>query len=246
MRDHSPDVAVFVGLNRDVDSVGGTLDLSAFGGRCELVVELVSPHTRDNDVIKKREHYHRIGIPLYVIYDQEKEDGPRFLRAYRRKADHYAEIETDDKDRFDVPLLGLMIGLRDNRAVCYDLRTQEELGNYARIAQEWEEAKRRLEEADRRAEQQDKAIEEQVDARQQAERKAADAQKEADRAQKEAELAQKEASKQREEADKQRRAHEELEKQKKLAEDQAAQRIRDLEEMIRSLQAGGEAANPTA
>src|SRR5262245_23965689 len=79
MRDHSPDVAVFVGLDRDPAGVGGSLDLSSFGGRCELVVELVSPHTRDNDVVHKREHYHRLGIPIYVLIDQEKENGPRFL-----------------------------------------------------------------------------------------------------------------------------------------------------------------------
>jgi colicin import membrane protein len=250
MRDHSPDVAVFVGLNREPDSVVGTFDLQSFGGRCELVVELVSPHTRDNDVVRKREHYHQIGIPLYVLIDQQTEGGPRFLRAYRRKPDRYVEIETDDKDRVDVPLLGLMIGLLDNRVVCYDLRTERELGDYARIARAWEESERAREQAREQIEQ---AMEEQVEARHKAERRIAEAQKEIDRQREEAERArketdrqreeteraQKEADRQREEADRQRRAREVAENQKQRAEELAAQRIRDLEEMVRRLQGGG-------
>ena len=274
MGDHSPDVAVFVGLDRPTDSVEGTLDLPAYGGRCELVVELVSPHTRGNDVVKKFEHYHRIGIPLYVIIDQEKEGGPRRLRAYRRKPDHYAEIESDDRYRIDLPLLGLILGLRDNRAVCYDLPTGEELGDYARIAREWEEAKRRLEEADRLHEEREKVMEEQVLARQQAQRTADEARREADRQRHEAERALKEADRQREEADRQREeadrqreeaerakkeadrqrdeanrqraAREEIENQKMKAEQEAAKLIQELQEKLRQLQAGTDPAGPTA
>ena len=134
-------------------------------------------------------------------------------------------------------MLGLMIGLRDNRAICYDLRTQEELGDYARIAREWEEAKRQLEEAARRAEQQDEAYGEQVQARQDAERLAAEAQKEAEKQKSEAE-------KQKQEADRQRQAREEIENQKRLGDEQAAILIRDLQEQLRLLQS--RAADPSS
>src|SRR5262249_51627210 len=152
IRNHSPDIAVFVGLRREHDPSSGLLDLLSLGGRCEMALEVVSPSTRNNDVVAKFEHYHRIGIPLYIIIDQEKEGGPRKLRAYRRKPDRYVEIESDDQYRIDVPLLGLMLGMRDNRVVCYDLRTGKELGDYTRIVRE-------LEEADRRAEEQQQAYE---------------------------------------------------------------------------------------
>jgi hypothetical protein len=190
-----------------------------------LAVEVVSPSTRDNDVVAKFDQYHRIGIPLYVIIDQEKEKGPRLLRAYRRKPDRYVEIESDDRERIEVPPLGLMLGMRDNHVVCYDLRTGRELGDYTGITRALEESEQACEEAEQ-------AIEEQVEARQDAARRADDARKEADR--------------QRQEADNQRRAREELENQKMRAEELAAQRIRDLEEALRRLQAGGDAANPTA
>src|SRR5688572_26582822 len=49
MRNHSPDVAVFVGLNAEPDIRTGTLHLARFGGRCLLIVEVVSPSTRVND-----------------------------------------------------------------------------------------------------------------------------------------------------------------------------------------------------
>ena len=45
--------------------------------------EIVSPHTRDNDVVAKLAEYHRAGVPLYVIIDQETEGGPRRLLGYR-------------------------------------------------------------------------------------------------------------------------------------------------------------------
>jgi Uma2 family endonuclease len=245
IRNHSPDLAVFVGLSSDPRPTG-LLELPDLGGRCELVVEVVSPNTRDNDVVAKMAHYHQVGIPLYVIIDQEKEGGPRTLRAYKRKPDRYVEIESDDRDRIDVPLLGLILGMRDNHVVCYDLRTDQELGDYTRIVRDLEEASRRLEEADRRSEQQQQAYEDQVEARQQAERRAADAQKEADRQREE-------ADRQREEADRQRRAREEAEKQQSLlqqeadkqrlareeAAQEAARQIRELQDLLHRLQAGG-------
>jgi Uma2 family endonuclease len=249
MRNHSPDVAVFVGLSRDPGETG-LLELPSLGGRCEVVVEVVSPNTRDNDVVAKFDHYHRIGIPWYVLIDQPLEGGPRFLRAYRRKPERYAEVESDDRERIDLPPLGLMLGLRDNRVVCYDLATGEEVGDYSSIV-------RALEEADRLAEQRQQAYEDQVEARQQAERRANEAEKEADklnqeadRQRKEAERAQKEADRQRDEAERAQketdRALKEADRQR-LAREAADQTIRELQETLRRLQAGGttDATNPT-
>jgi Uma2 family endonuclease len=245
MRGHRPDIAVFVGLSRDPRPTG-LLDLAEVGGRCELAVEVVSPSRRVNDVVHKFEHYHKIGISIYVIIDQEGEGGPRSVRAYRWKPSHYAEIESDDQYRIDLPLLGLTLGVRDNRVVCWDLRTFEELGDYSQVVREREKAKRLLEEADRLSEEREKVMEEQVLARQKAERRANEVEKEADRQREEAQRAQKEADRQREEADRQRRAREEMENQKMKAEEEAAKLIRELQEKLRLLQAGADPAAPTA
>src|SRR4051794_16688819 len=45
-RNTSPDVGVFVGLLQEVEPEAGTFDLQASGGRCLLVVEVVSPDRR--------------------------------------------------------------------------------------------------------------------------------------------------------------------------------------------------------
>jgi colicin import membrane protein len=238
VRNHSPDVAVFVGLEREAGPAAGVLHLAALGGRCALVIEVVSPSTRSNDVVAKMEHYHRVGVPLYVIVDQVQEDGPRTLRAFRRKPDRFVPVEADDRDRIDVPLLGLILGMKNNRVVCYDLKTDRELGDYSRIVHDLEESKRLLEEADRRAEQQEKAIEDQVEARQAAERRANEAQKEVERQREETGKLRQQAQRLQQEADRQREESEQARQtQEKL--------ILELQEKLRLLQAGGDPANPT-
>ena len=93
-----------------------------------MVIELVSPHTRDTDVKSKREEYHRIQIPLFVMVDQKREDGPRELRVFRHSPEAFVE---EGPERVLIPQLGLYIGLKENRVVCYDAGTGEELGDYA-------------------------------------------------------------------------------------------------------------------
>jgi Uma2 family endonuclease len=247
IRNHSPDVAVFVGLSREPGQTG-VLELAALGGRCELIVEVVSPRTRENDVVAKFRHYHQLGIPLYALIDQEVEDGPRWVRAYCWTAAQYAEIVADAQGRLMLAPLGLLLGMREGHAVCFDARTGQEMGDYARIV-------RALEEADCRFEQQNQAIEDQIEATRQAERRAKDA---IDKA----ELAQQEADRQQQDADRQRRAREEAENQRQFmqqeadkqrlaheaAQQQAAQCIRDLEDLVRRLQqaaGGGETPNAT-
>jgi hypothetical protein len=262
IRSHSPDLAVFVGLIRPHDPNLGILDLAGLGGRCELAVEVVSPLTRINDLVAKLEHYHRIGIPLYVIIDQEKQDSPRKLRAFRHQPDRYVEIEADDQGRIEVPLLGLMLGMRDNRVVCYDLHTGREFRDYAQAVRDLEEVKRRIEEADRRATERQQAIEEQVKARQAAERRARELRSEADRYREETARHLEKAARYREdtarlrekaaryredtaryleEADRLRQAREQAENDC-LAQ---AQRIRELEELLGRVQGGGPASPAT-
>ncbi len=154
-RNTSPDVALFVGLKQEVPPMAGTFDLKASGGRCLLVVEVVSPdRRRENDVVHKVREYHAAGVPLYVIIDQEKEDAPRHVRALRYRDSGYEELPADPQGLL-LPALQLRLGLKDGRVVCTDARTGRELGDYERISRE-------LEEADRRIAEQDQAIEQAV------------------------------------------------------------------------------------
>jgi hypothetical protein len=261
IRNHSPDIAVFVGLSHDPGQIG-TLDLKSLSGRCVLVVEVVSPSTRNNDVVKKFDHYYRVGIPLYMIIDQEEEAGPRWLHAYRHTPAGYVEVPPDDQGRVALPPLGLLLGLRDNRAVCFDAATGRERRDYSRLDQDYERLEERTvqqrEEAVQQKEEADRAMTEQVDALRAVERREAEFREEAKRAlqvaddaRQEAERREADANKKAErasqDAERERRAREagdlEVERERR-ARESADQRIRELEEALRRLQAGGPGDTP--
>src|SRR5262249_22045640 len=83
----------------------------------------------------KVEHYHRARVPLYVIVDQEKEDGPRRLVGYRDTPEGYVPLVPDEQGRLALEPLGVLLGLRDNRIVCYDATSGEEIPGYAQLSQ---------------------------------------------------------------------------------------------------------------
>ncbi len=147
IRNHSPDVSVFTDLVRLPPEKIGVFDLVASGGRCRLAIEIVSPDTRVNDVAYKFDEYYRAGVPRYVIVDQEREDGPRTLRGYRRGPTGYELLPLDAQGRLPLPFLGLSLGMQDNRVVCYDTQTGALIGNYIQVdeALEMAEAQARRE-----------------------------------------------------------------------------------------------------
>ncbi len=147
IRPHSPDLAVFWNLQHEPDLDDGTLYLAEAGGRCVLALEIVSPDLRDNDVVHKFRHYHRIGIPLYVIVDQEEEGGPQTLRGYRWTPAEYVPLALDEQGRLYLEPLRLYLLLREDELLCQDAETGKELGSYAEITRQLEEADRKIEEA---------------------------------------------------------------------------------------------------
>ena len=99
-----------------------------------MLIEVVSPDTRAKDRETKVEHYHLACVPFYIIVDREKEEGPPRLIGYRYTRTRYVTMVPDDQGRLFLKSLGLRIGVRDNRVVCYDAVTDEELGDYMRVS----------------------------------------------------------------------------------------------------------------
>src|SRR5206468_4194256 len=124
----APDVAVFRDVRNPPPLRSGTLRLANAGGRCVLAIELVSPDTRNNDTVHKYHEYYQARVPLYVIVDQQGEEGPRSLLAYRHTPGSYQLVPLDRDGRVLVPELGLRLGLRDDQIYCYDATTGAELG----------------------------------------------------------------------------------------------------------------------
>jgi Uma2 family endonuclease len=136
---HSPDISVFEGV-RDVNRQWGTFVVATEGARPVMLIEIVSPdahdkRARDNDVVKKVREYYRAGMPLYVLVDQEREDGPRQLVGYRRGVRKYAHLPLDDQGRLPLEPVRLLMGLRDEKVVCWDADTGEEIQNFTAMAQ---------------------------------------------------------------------------------------------------------------
>jgi Uma2 family endonuclease len=155
LRDTSPDVAVFAGLREGPDLDAGTFHLLPSGGRCLLTVELVSPDTRENDVVRKVEEYYQAGVPLYLIVDQEREGGPRRLIVYRSGPQRFEEVPLDEHGRFRLAAFQLWVSVREGRVVCHDVETGRELGDYAQISRE-------LDALDQRCREQEQLIEDSI------------------------------------------------------------------------------------
>jgi colicin import membrane protein len=169
IRNHSPDISVFTGLRQQPPENVGIFDLVASGGRCRLAVEIVSPDARTNDVDIKVDEYFRAGVPLYVIVDQERENGPRQLLGYRPGPAGYERIPLNAEGRLPLADLGLCLALRDERLVCFDAQTGAVIGDYDEVvkARQAAEAQAR-QEADARQAAETRARQE-ADARQAAE-----------------------------------------------------------------------------
>ncbi len=150
LKHHSPDISLLFGV-RDPDAERSSFDVAEEGVRPALLLEVVSPDYRDNDVVTKVDHYHRARVPFYVIVDRENIEGPVRLLGYRYHPDDYEELAPDEHGRLWLEPLGVWLGVKDNRVVCYDGETGRELGDYARITQELEEALEGMAEAERTA-----------------------------------------------------------------------------------------------
>ena len=137
---HSPDVSVFEGVRDPYGRDWGTFVVAAEGARPLLAIEIVSPdahqrRARDNDAVIKVREYYRAGVPLYVLVDQERQGAPRQLVGYRRGARKYLSLRPDGQGRLLLAPARLLLGLRDERAVCWDADTGEVIGDLTAMAQ---------------------------------------------------------------------------------------------------------------
>jgi len=166
LRGHGPDLAVLKGVRSNRDRDIRTFDTAAEGVLPSLIIEVTSENTRFNDLVTKVTHYHKAGVPQYVIVDAVEGDGDeRQLRVidYRYVPECYIQTPPDIEGRVELLGLGLLLGIRDGRVVLYDAKTGEEQGDYDEIAQALEAEIAARAEAE-------KAIEEAVEARHEAER----------------------------------------------------------------------------
>jgi colicin import membrane protein len=150
LRNHSPDISVFDGVatpHRDWT----TFAVAKEGAHSVLVVEIVSPEAhdrqaRDNDVVTKVREYYRARVPSYAIVDQERVGGSRRILGYRRGTRKYVPMPLDEQGRLLLEPVRLLMGLREERVVCWDADTGEEIRDFTQMAQALADAMARIRE----------------------------------------------------------------------------------------------------
>ncbi len=142
VKQHRPDIAVILGVQRQ--KIWPSFQVVEEGTRPALIVEVVSPEVRVNDVEKKVDHYARVHVAHYVIADVWVSDGRRHvgLIDYRLSpAGHYVRQPLDPRGRVWLDEVGgLWLGVVDNpeldgdRLALFDPVTDEEIGDYNQLS----------------------------------------------------------------------------------------------------------------
>ena len=150
LRAHGPDVMVIPGVRKRRN--WSTFDAAVERARPALIIEIVSPDARENDVVIKVDHYARAGVAQYVIVDDTGRGGVRRLRLldYRLEAGMYRLQEPDAEGRVHLALADVWLGIRRDHVVCYDAAGRE-IGDYVTVVRQAAKAEARAKQAATRA-----------------------------------------------------------------------------------------------
>jgi colicin import membrane protein len=143
LRHHSPDISLIRGVRQERE-YWPSFQVAEEGVRPVLIVEIVSPSTREADLVTKVKQYHQAQVPFYAIVDREKEDGPPRLLGYRWAPERYVEVPLDEQGRLFLEAAELWLAVRGNRAVLIDAITGEEIPDFTEQGKALQQAQRTL------------------------------------------------------------------------------------------------------
>ncbi|MEM7538584.1 MAG: Uma2 family endonuclease [Chloroflexota bacterium] len=99
----------------------GTVYVGRDGDRPELVIEITSPSTRQQDFNEKPWYMQQAQIPYYFVVDVVPPIARRRVYGYVLTADgHYVGIQPNEEGWVWMEPVGLWIGLNDGAVECYD------------------------------------------------------------------------------------------------------------------------------
>jgi hypothetical protein len=113
--------------NRDADRGRGIV--AEEGTRPLLIVEVVSPSTRENDRVKKVKHYARVGVQEYVYIDHWTRKGQEVweIVGFRLDEGLYEPMVPDEDGALYCQTVGLRIGIENGKVWVEDAETGEDL-----------------------------------------------------------------------------------------------------------------------
>jgi colicin import membrane protein len=135
LRAHGLDVMVIPSVRKRRN--WSTFEVAIERARPALIIEIVSPDARENDVVIKVEQYARAGVAQYVIVDDTGRGGVRRLRLldYRLEGTAYRLQEPDADGRVHLALADVWLGIRRDHVVCYDAAGRE-IGDYVTVVRQ--------------------------------------------------------------------------------------------------------------
>ena len=159
LRAHGPDISVIFDLRRHIN--WSTFSEGEEETKPSLIIEIVSPSTRSVDVVKKVDHYARVGVLNYIIVDRFERRGVmvRELVGYQLTPEGYEELSPNADGWLWIEPVSIWLSLEGENLVCYDEvgnLIQDYVGVSARAA---EEAQARIEAENHAAEEAQARIE---------------------------------------------------------------------------------------
>jgi Uma2 family endonuclease len=148
LRPHRPDVALVLGVRR-MQACWNNFDVAGEGVRPALLIEVVSPCTREADAQVKLDHYHRAGVPCYVLVDREEAGRPT-VRGYRWMPDRYADLPLEG-GWLALGATGLWLGTSGDRLVLSDHPGGEDAPDYLDLTRALQAARQEISEERARA-----------------------------------------------------------------------------------------------
>ena len=117
----------------------------------DLVIEMLSGSTADEDACSKRDTYECLGVCEYWLFDPAGHELSTALAGYRLRAKRYRPIEADAAGRLCSKVLGLDLHMRDGELRFRDPATGEDLRTYSEATREREAEKSRADAEQNRA-----------------------------------------------------------------------------------------------
>ena len=156
LKHHSPDLAVIFGVKQRKE--WKTFHVKVERVRPALIVEVTSPKTKVNDLVRKVTEYARAEVPYYVVVDAEETGNQRCLRllCYILGAKGYEKQALDQEGRAWLEPVGLWLGVKrdprtgGDRLALFD-RAGAQIGDYTDQRRARAEAESRAAVAEARA-----------------------------------------------------------------------------------------------
>jgi Uma2 family endonuclease len=158
VKSYAPDIAVVPDV-RDRDINRGQFVVAEEGTRPNLIIEIVSRNSREEDRVNKVRNYALVGVREYVYIDirMRRNELVSELVGFRLQDNQYLPILPDEDDALYLETVNLRIGLEGNRVWLEDGETGADLLNDLQVRRAWRAEQEARQAAEARAQAEEEA-----------------------------------------------------------------------------------------